>query len=57
MSQPKDRTHSKPVKSEEDKLDDALAATFPASDPPSQTDPSVRVGQSRPSKAELERAH
>jgi len=43
----------KPVKSEDDKLDEALECTFPASDPPAMTDPNVRVGQRRPSKAEM----
>jgi hypothetical protein len=33
--------------SEDKKLDEALANTFPASDPPSQTDPNKRVGGTR----------
>jgi len=33
--------------SEDDKLDEALADTFPASDPPSQTDPNKRVGRTK----------
>lgn len=34
-------------KSEDDKLDEALADSFPASDPPSQTDPSSNIGSKR----------
>ncbi len=33
--------------SEDDKLDEALADTFPASDPPAQTDPNKRVGRTK----------
>ena len=32
---------------EDAKLDEALADTFPASDPPSQTDPNKRIGRAR----------
>jgi hypothetical protein len=35
-------------KSEDEKLDDALGDTFPASDPPSMTDPTKRVGIKKP---------
>jgi hypothetical protein len=31
-------------KTQDQKLDDALDQTFPASDPPAMTDPNVRVG-------------
>jgi hypothetical protein len=31
-------------KTQDQKLDDALEQTFPASDPPAMTDPNVRVG-------------
>jgi len=31
-------------RSDDDKLDDALEDSFPASDPPSQTEPSSKVG-------------
>lgn len=48
-----DYFRKKPAKSQEDKLDEALEHTFPASDPPAMTDPNVRVGQRRPTKAEL----
>jgi len=43
----------KPVKTTDEKLDEALEDTFPASDPPAMTDPNVRVGQRRLSKAEI----
>lgn len=33
--------------SEEDKLDDALDDSFPASDPPSQTDPHKHLGSGK----------
>ena len=39
---------SKPL-SEEDKLDDALDDSFPASDPPSQTDPLKHLGSGKKS--------
>ena len=31
-------------RSDDDKLDDALEDTFPASDPPAQTEPTSKVG-------------
>jgi hypothetical protein len=34
----------KAPKTQDQKLDDALEQTFPASDPPAMTDPNVRVG-------------
>jgi hypothetical protein len=34
-------------KTEEEKLDEALAETFPASDPLAQTDPAKRIGRTR----------
>jgi hypothetical protein len=37
-------------KTEEEKLDDALDDSFPASDPPSMTDPTKRVGTKTPKK-------
>ena len=40
----------KPAKTEDEKLDEALEHTFPASDPPAQTDPSTRVGDGAPAK-------
>lgn len=33
--------------SDDDKLDDALEDTFPASDPPAQTEPTSKVGSRR----------
>jgi hypothetical protein len=39
--------HEPPEKSEQ-KLDEALAETFPASDPPAQTQPIVHIGRSKP---------
>ena len=36
-------------KSEQQKLDDALDDTFPASDPPSQTDPTKHLGSGKKS--------
>ena len=41
----------KPSKSTDERLDEALMDTFPASDPPAMTDPNVRVGQRRPPKS------
>ena len=35
----------KPQKTDDEKLDEALENTFPASDPPAMTDPSVRIGE------------
>ncbi|HYM17936.1 MAG TPA: hypothetical protein VEU06_05185 [Micropepsaceae bacterium] len=42
---PKGKLHKR--EDEDKKLDEALADTFPASDPPSQTDPNKRVGRTR----------
>jgi hypothetical protein len=39
------RKRRKPRQAEENALDRALEATFPASDPPSQTDPSRGIKQ------------
>ena len=47
----------KPAKTIDEKLDEALEDTFPASDPPAMTDPNVRVGQRRPSKREMASRH
>lgn len=45
MTDKQDRTQKKDTsKSEESKLDDALEDSFPASDPPSQTEPLSKVG-------------
>ena len=42
MTQPSDRKDDKPAgKRPDDGLDDALAQSFPASDPPSHTNPST----------------
>jgi hypothetical protein len=38
------KPHEKPAKSRDQKLDQALNDTFPASDPPSMTQPSVKIG-------------
>ena len=40
---------------EDEKLDEALANTFPASDPPSQTDPNKRVGRTRTTEKKTSR--
>jgi hypothetical protein len=46
--------------SEDDKLDDALDNTFPASDPPSMTEPIKHVGSSKkigkPTQGEIPKA-
>ena len=46
-----DKTHRNPEnkspKTEDEKLDQALDQTFPASDPPSQTEPTVTVGSNK----------
>jgi hypothetical protein len=39
-------------KSEDEKLDDALEHSFPASDPPAATDPMSKVGSKRKPPAE-----
>ena len=46
-------------KEEQDMLDEALADTFPASDPPSQTDPNRRIGRTKtaPNGAESPKRH
>jgi hypothetical protein len=44
------RESAKP-ETEDEKLDEALANTFPASDPPWVTDPNKRVGRARPPTA------
>jgi hypothetical protein len=43
MHDAKKRAEKAP-KTQDQKLDDALDQTFPASDPPAMTDPNVRVG-------------
>ena len=40
---------------EDEKLDEALADTFPASDPPSQTDPNKRIGRTRTAEKKSQR--
>ena len=44
MHDAKTRAEKAP-KTQDEKLDDALDQTFPASDPPAMTDPNVRVGR------------
>ena len=39
---------SKTPKTEDEKLDQALDQTFPASDPPAQTEPTVTVRSKKP---------
>jgi hypothetical protein len=53
MNRPNDKnTLGKPAKTEDEKLDEALEHTFPASDPPAMTDPSTRVGDGAPTKSD-----
>lgn len=40
----KAKLQEKPSKDQELRLDNELAETFPASDPPSMTQPSVKIG-------------
>ena len=44
----RDRVPRQTSKSSDQKLDEALAETFPASDPPAQTQPIVHVGRNKP---------
>jgi hypothetical protein len=44
-------------KSEEQKLDDALDDSFPASDPPSMTDPAKHVGSGKKTGAGSTKPH
>jgi hypothetical protein len=43
--------------SEEDTLDDALDDSFPASDPPSQTDPNKHLGSGKKTGASSQMPH
>lgn len=47
-----DKTHRRPEnktpKTEDEKLDQALDQTFPASDPPAQTEPTITVRSKKP---------
>ena len=43
-----ERLPRKTAKTSDQKLDEALAETFPASDPPSQTQAIVHVGRNKP---------
>jgi hypothetical protein len=51
MDKTRAKDQNKSVKSEDEKLDDALDDTFPASDPPAMTEPYRHVG-STPAKGE-----
>ena len=51
MDKTRAKDQNKSVKSEDEKLDDALDDTFPASDPPAMTEPYRHVG-STPVKGE-----
>jgi hypothetical protein len=54
VSRIKDKLVSrKPAKTEDEKLDEALEHTFPASDPPAMTDPNVRVGDGASTKSDM----
>ena len=44
------KSHDKAPQTEDAKLDEALEESFPASDPPSQTDPHVHVMSKRRGK-------
>ena len=41
------RPESKTPKTQDEKLDQALDQSFPASDPPAQTEPTVHVGTTK----------